>query len=364
MLTRYERDLLLQGEQEIDETLDENDEVIPFKYAITSYGADYPVDSLVQRVVSGDIVVPKFQRGYVWSLREASRFVESLLLGLPVPSIFLSKEKDSQQLLVIDGQQRLLTLRYFYEGMWPLTRKEFALKGVTSKFEGETCKTLSPDDRRRLNDSIIHAIIIRQEQPSDDDSSIYHIFERLNTSGVSLTPQEIRAAIYHGPFSDLLKELNLIKPWRSIYGPVNRLMRDQELILRFLALFFASDSYSRPMKGFLNTFMGRNRDLNRISRDNITRTFKSTIQVIHESIGNRAFRLARVLNAAVFDAVMVGVARRLSSASLKDYDQLKARYSELIGNRAFLAVAAKATADEESVAKRLALATSAFADVA
>lgn len=132
MLTRYERDLLLQGEQEIDEALDENDEVIPFKYAITSYGADYPVDSLVQRVVSGDIVVPKFQRGYVWSLREASRFVESLLLGLPVPSIFLSKEKDSQQLLVIDGQQRLLTLRYFYEGMWPLTRKEFALKGVTS----------------------------------------------------------------------------------------------------------------------------------------------------------------------------------------------------------------------------------------
>lgn len=141
-------------------------------------------------------------------------------------------------------------------------------------------------------------------------------------------------------------------------------MRDQELILRFLALFFASDSYSRPMKGFLNTFMGRNRDLNRISRDKITRTFKSAIQVIHDSIGDRAFRLARVLNAAVFDAVMVGVARRLSSGPLKDYGQLKLRYSELLGNRAFLAVAAKATADEESVGKRLALATSAFADVA
>jgi Protein of unknown function DUF262 len=364
MLTRYERDLLLQGEQEIDEILQENDEVIPFKYAITSYGADYPVDGLVQRIVAGDIVVPKFQRGYVWSLKEASRFVESLLLGLPVPSIFLSKEKDSQQLLVIDGQQRLLTLRYFYEGIWPLTRKEFSLKGVTSKFEGETYKSLSQDDKRRLNDSIIHAIIIRQEQPSDDDSSIYHIFERLNTSGVSLTPQEIRAAIYHGPFSDLLRDINLIGPWREIYGPVNKIMRDQELILRFLALFFDASEYSRPMKGFLNSFMGKHRKLNRIGAEQMTSAFVPTIQAIYDSVGNRAFRLARVLNAAVFDAVMVGVARRLSSGPITDYPTLKARYLDLLSNNAFLAVAAKATADEDSIAKRLALATKAFANIA
>jgi hypothetical protein len=364
MLTQYERDLLLQGEQEIDEVLEESDEVIPFKYAITSYGADYPVDGLVKRVLAGDIVVPKFQRGYVWSLREASRFVESLLLGLPVPSIFLSKEKGTQQLLVIDGQQRLLTLRYFYEGIWPLTRKEFALKGVTSKFEGETYKTLSQDDSRRLNDSIIHAIIIRQEQPSDDDSSIYHIFERLNTSGVSLTPQEIRAAIYHGPFSDLLKELNMANPWRAIYGPINKLMRDQELILRFLAFFFAAEEYSRPMKGFLNNFMGKNRSLNRITAMEMTAAFLPTVQVVYDSIGDRAFRLARALNAAVFDAVMVGLARRLSSGPIKNYDTLKHRYTALLSDNAFGAVAAKATADEESVSKRLRLATNAFANIA
>jgi len=363
-LTRYERDLLLQGEQEIDEILEENDEPIPFKYAITSYGADYPVDSLVKRVLAGDIIVPKFQRGYVWSLKEASRFVESLLLGLPVPSIFLSKERDSQQLLVIDGQQRLLTLRYFYEGIWPLTRKEFSLKGVTSKFERETYRSLSQDDKRRLNDSIIHAIVIRQEQPSDDDSSIYHIFERLNTSGVSLTPQEIRAAIYHGPFSDLLKDLNLVNPWREIYGPVNKIMRDQELILRFLALFFNASDYSRPMKGFLNSFMGKHRNLSHISADEMISKFVPTIQIIYDCIGNRALRLARVLNAAVFDAVMVGMARRLNSGPITDHAALKARYLDLLGNGAFLAVAAKATADEESIAKRLALATAAFARIA
>ena len=113
MLTPYQKDLLLQGEGEIDESLDEVDEVVPFKYSITSYGADYPVDSLVKRISMDDILIPNFQRGYVWSLKEASRFVESLLLGLPVPSIFLSREPETQKLLVIDGQQRLSSLRYF-----------------------------------------------------------------------------------------------------------------------------------------------------------------------------------------------------------------------------------------------------------
>ncbi len=364
MLTQYEQDLLLQGEQEIDEVIRDNDEVVPFKYAITSYGADYPVDGLVKRIAGGDIIIPRFQRGYVWSLKEASRFVESLLLGLPVPSIFLSKEKDSQKLLVIDGQQRLLTLRYFYDGLWPITRKEFALKGVNTRFEASTYKSLSKDDQRRLNDSIIHAIVIRQEEPSDDDSSIYHIFERLNTSGVSLTPQEIRTAIYHGPFSDLLKKLNTIPAWRSVYGPANKLMRDQELILRFLSLLFDAHEYSRPMKGFLNNFMGKHRNLDQISGIEMTKRFTEAITVIQKNIGDKAFRLSRVLNAAVFDSVMVGVARRLQKGPVHNLSALSQSYFELIRDTDFLAVAAKATADEESVAKRLNLATDAFANVA
>jgi hypothetical protein len=363
MLTPYQKDLLLQGEREIDESLDDVDEVIPFKYSITSYGADYPVDGLVKRISSNDIIIPKFQRGYVWSLKEASRFVESLLLGLPVPSIFLSKELETQKLLVIDGQQRLLSLRYFYDGLWPSTRKEFALKGVPSKFEGATYKSLASDDRRRLDDSIVHAIVVKQDEPSDDSSSIYHIFERLNTSGVSLTAQEIRTAIHHGEFSDLLKGLNKVDDWRAVYGPVNKLMRDQELILRFLALYYEAEQYSRPMKGFLNNFMGRNRHLTIIPEAEMRSVFTLTIEAIHKSIGRRAFKLARVLNAAVFDAVMVGVARRLHMSTISDLEVLKERYTILLESPDFLAVAERATADEESVSKRLDLATAVFADI-
>lgn len=119
---------------------------VPIRYTITSYGADYPVDGLVKRLADESILVPKFQRGYVWSANQASRFVESLLLGLPVPGIFLSKEKESQKLLVIDGQQRLRTLQYFYEGSFRTHREEvLAQKGA----EAIPRRDVQVADRRR-----------------------------------------------------------------------------------------------------------------------------------------------------------------------------------------------------------------------
>ena len=233
-MTSSQLDLLQQGEQEIDEVLEEEDEAVPFQYAISTTPRDYDVLSLVNRLKAGDIVIPQFQRGYVWSLKEASRFIESLLFGLPVPNIFLSVEPDTERLLVVDGRQRLSTLQYFYNGIWPLTKREFAVKGTgeKGKYESMTYASLTEADRRRLDNALLPAFIIKQDQPSEDNSSIYHVFERLNTSGVSLTPQEIRAAIYHGKFSDLLNEINKNTLWREIYGPENKFMRDEELLQR------------------------------------------------------------------------------------------------------------------------------------
>lgn len=119
-----------------DDVIDEADaidEEIPYKYAITSYGADYPVESIVNKLEKENIFIPFFQRGYVWTHVEASRFIESLLLGLPVPGVFLSKDEETQKLLVIDGQQRLRTLQYFYDGIFrqgSSKDKAFKLKNV------------------------------------------------------------------------------------------------------------------------------------------------------------------------------------------------------------------------------------------
>jgi hypothetical protein len=156
------------------------DEELEFVYSITSYGADYPVDGLVKRIDAGDIIVPEFQRQFIWPRPRIERFIESLLLGLPVPGIFLAREPESNRLLVIDGQQRLRTLSAFYKGI--LRGREFKLsKGVQAQFVDRTYETLEEEDRRRLDDSIIHATVIRQDEPSDDQSSVYFIFERLNT---------------------------------------------------------------------------------------------------------------------------------------------------------------------------------------
>ena len=96
------------------------------KFNIKYYGADYPVFGLVQRLREGTIVIPNFQREYVWDERDASRFIESLLLGLPIPTIFFAQDKFSNNLIIIDGQQRLLTLLYYYNGKFP-NNKTFKL---------------------------------------------------------------------------------------------------------------------------------------------------------------------------------------------------------------------------------------------
>jgi len=147
------------------------DEVLDFTYSITSYGADYPIDSLIKRLRNETIKIPKFQRVYVWTEKQASRFIESLLLGLPVPGIFFSRDLDSADLLVIDGQQRLKSLLYFYEGHFE--DKVFRLKDVQKRFENKTYEELEADDKTRLDDSIIHATIVKQDEPSEDNSSIY-----------------------------------------------------------------------------------------------------------------------------------------------------------------------------------------------
>lgn len=344
----------------IDNLGDDSEELIPFKYSITSYGADYPVDGLVKRIADGSIYVPSFQRGYVWKAKQASRFIESLLLGLPVPGVFLSKEQGTQKLLVIDGQQRLRTLQYFYEGMFEPGGKKFALRGVQSKFNGVTYKLLRDDDKRRLNDSIIHATIVKQEEPSEDDSSVYYIFERLNTGGTLLQPQEIRACIYHGQFNDLLKRLNKNESWRQIYGGVSARMRDQELILRFLSLFSHAERYKKPMKEFLNHYMGKNRNLNASMKADLTQAFEGTIGLIFNVLGRKAFKPKNALNAAVLDSVMVGVARRLAKGRIRKPESLKRHYEDLLSTEKFMSACETGTADEESVSRRINFATNAF----
>ena len=358
-------DALVEDEVEVEDGLTEegsDDEAIPYRYDITSYGVDMPVDGLVQRIEEGDIYIPKWQRKMVWKLPQASRFVESLLLGLPVPGIFLAIELPTKKQVVIDGQQRLQTLRYFFGGVFEPNGREFALTGLAddSPFKGKTYESLEEPDRRTLNNSPIHAVMVRQHEPEDDDqSSIYLIFERLNTGGTQLHPQEIRNCIYRGEFNDLLCELNENDSWRRIYGRHSNRMKDMEFILRFFALYYDGAGYKKPMKQFLNTYMHRNQQLTRQSAKQLRPDFERPIERIAAVIGDRAFRPKKRLNAAVYEAVMVGLSRRLTSGNVSD-DALRASYEGLMEDAEFENATETGTADEERVRARLELATRYF----
>lgn len=362
------------GDEEVDD-LDEVSEVLPESFSITSYGADYPVDGLVKRLDAGDIIIPLFsmepeqgqttvgfQREFVWKKSQADRFIESLLLGLPVPSIFLVKEPNGK-FLVLDGQQRLRTLAGFYSGVFQGT--EFKLSAVQKRWENKTYKSLHPDDRRRLDDSILHAIIVRQDEPTEDQSSIYMIFERLNSGGTILQPQEIRVALYHGPFASLLSKLNENSDWRKLFGRKSSRLKDIELILRFLGLYFHSGSYAKPMKAFLNCYMASNRNLTKQPEEIIRPLFENTASAIFNGIGSQAFRpFGGAVNAAVLESVMYGVASRLSTNKpITEPTTLASAYELLMKSDKYQKAVSRATADEDSVNTRLAESKTAFATV-
>lgn len=376
-----QEDDIPQGENESMEVesddvldVDPDQEVVATTYDITSYGADYPVDGLVKRLRNHDIVVPSFdpmfnesddveafQRQFVWTRPQMDKFVESLLLGLPVPGIFLVRDR-SNKLLVLDGQQRLRTLQSFYSGFHGDRR--YKLYQVQKQFEGKGYEDLDDEDRRRLDDSIIHATVLRQEHPVGSQDAVYSIFERLNTGGSPLQPQEIRVALYNGPFLRAISELNDDTEWRTLYGPPSARLKDHELILRVFALYEKPHAYSRPVKTYLNHYLAENREREGKDLESLGDLFRGAVAAINSSIGSRAFRPVRPVNAAVLDAVMVGVMTRMSNGPIEDFDSMRQAYSELVSNNDFVAATTSSTAAEESVKTRLRLAIDAFANVA
>ncbi|WKW11937.1 DUF262 domain-containing protein [Pseudogemmatithrix spongiicola] len=349
----------------VDEALTD-DTVVPDDYQIASYGADYDVEGLVRRIQRGDIFVPSFQRQYMWNQQEASRFVESLLLGLPVPGIFLATEPSTGKMLVIDGQQRLKTLQFFYEGSFnpkpdAKTHRLFKLVKVQKPFDGLSYKELDQRDRMKLDNAIIHATVIKQEAPKDGDTSIYHIFERLNNGGRRLAGQEIRSALYHGALIELLDSLAELPSWRRLFGARSKREKDEELLLRFFALHFASSAYEKPMTEFLNQFAAKNRNPSPETLDAWRQLVVDTLDLIEKSLGLTAFRIGKPLNAALCDAIMVGVAARLQHSPAPREDALRKAYQELMASDAFMQAVTRATSDEQSVSTRLELARKAFA---
>jgi Protein of unknown function DUF262 len=269
----------------LDEASQEVEEVEVDEYDIVSAPNDWNGATIVNFIESGAVKIPSFQRNYVWDVKRASRLIESLLLGLPVPQVFLYEESRNS-FLVIDGQQRLLSVFFFAKGRFPKTNSRAAIRsllnegkgieeaalqddnlfedfklrlgkspaGTPNRFHGKKYATLG-EYKATLDLRTIRNVVVKQTRPSGD-SSIFEIFSRLNTGGVNLSQQEIRAALFHSQFMSTVLEMNEKPDWRRLLGiPVaDSRMRDSEVLLRSFALARGLDRYSGSMASFVNRF--------------------------------------------------------------------------------------------------------------
>lgn len=334
----------------------EDSESTPVEFEIATYPADYTLEVLFQKWKSEDIVIPKFQRGFVWKISQASRLIESFMLGLPVPQIFIYTDPE-QKSLVVDGQQRLKSIFFFFEGLFGEEdkagkRKVFKLEGINenSKWLNKTFNDFSDPDKRKLKDSVLRAIIIKQLNPNDD-TSVYHIFERLNTGGTLLKNQEVRNCVYWGKLNDLLQELNKYEVWRKLLGKpkLDSRQRDIELILRYTTLYHWGKEYKRPMKDFLSSFMRRRRNLTEKEIGQERERFQKTCDLILKTLGEKPFNPRGALNASVFDSVFLAFSKHLESCP-KD---VKERYNRLIADEDFNKFTRSSTTNEEVVRGRV-----------
>jgi len=302
-------------------------------YNISSWGADLSFRELITMYEEDELQKPELQRKYVWDKVEASRFIDSLLLGLPVPSIFLANTSDENK-LIIDGFQRIMTVYDYVKGVWSKDKKVFKLSNsekINNKWRGKAFAELENPEKKRIRSTTIHAIIFEQKSPKEDDTSLYQIFERINTSGRSLFPQEIRNCVYQGKFNDMLFSLNKNSCWRKLYGLEDEdpRMRDLEYILRFFALdtdyikFYEKSSIS--LKKYLNEFMGSKNS----QKDDVIKkreeNFALVIKFIHQHFGEDAFynisskdpeKIRKRFYPTIFDALTVSTS--IAIASLDD----------------------------------------------
>lgn len=352
-LTPEEREDLEQAE----------DELPHFSYS----GQDFDVAGLVHRQQAGDIVIPQFdmeeadgieldgfQRKFVWTRPQMDRFIESLLMGLPVPNVFFVRQSDHRY-LVLDGQQRLTTLRFFYEGRF--RNRPFALKNVSKQFQGVTYRSLEPGARRALDNQFLQAIIVSADGTAESRKTVYKIFERLNSGGTQLTAHEIRMALYAGPAIRFLAKLNAMPSWRQIYGKEPAHARDQELVLRAVAMALRARDYSAPLKSFLNDTC-EHMEVGLKSADwtaTVEQRFGAACDALLRSASPRAGVLVgagKVVNAAKGEAVLAALMVRPDAGAI-DGAVIDQWLAGLDDDQGFRASVSQATAEARAVQTRL-----------
>lgn len=270
--------------------------------------------SLIEQLENDEIdLQPDFQRAAdVWDNVKKSRLIESILLGLPLPSFYFSEDPRSQKLSIIDGLQRICAIRDF------VLEKENPLKleglQFLKNFDGFTFSQLARPEVKRIKSLKITMNTLRKGTPLDVK---YIIFQRVNTAGVPLTPQEMRHALNQGPAAIFIKELADMESFKKAtnYSVESKRMQDRDFVNRFIAFFIGYQDYMGDLDMFLNDKMGELNKMTSEQRDNIRVSFDKAMKCCYEIFKNDAFRKKysvtdkrKPISKSVYDTLSVNIA--------------------------------------------------------
>jgi uncharacterized protein with ParB-like and HNH nuclease domain len=365
---------------------EEEDDVQISEYDITSTPNDFNVSTLYNFVESGAVRIPGFQRNFVWDLARSSKLIESLILGLPVPQLFLY-EQARNRFLVIDGQQRLMSIYYFVKKRFPRKSKRAELRTIfdseggipddilhddsyfetfglrlpeklpnqKNRFKGLNYSTLG-EYKTQFDLRPIRNVVVKQNAPSEDDSSIYEVFNRLNTGGINLRPQEIRTSMYHSKFYDMLFHLNGIGTWRKLLRATEPDLhtKDIEIILRGFAMLIDGRDYAPSMVRFLNRFSLKAKAHTDDQNTYLGNLFTSFLSAC-KSLPDDAYlnKKNRRFNIALYEAVFTAACREAFRERRDVIGELRPEeLSELESDAQFTAAAIAATTQTAPVPKR------------
>ena len=359
-------------ELEFDDELETAVDEIALKLSerkIFTKPSDPTIDSLYGKNKMGKLILqPDFQRQVVWDKTKASRLVESVLLDVPLPTVYLAEEQDGK-VSVIDGQQRLTAFFSFIDGIWPVDKSDFKFTGlqVYKVLNKKFFRDLDDSTQEKIKDASIRTITFMK----DSDANLkFEIFERLNTGSVPLNDQELRNCIYRGEYMSLLKELAEDPDFMDLLGLTKHdsRMRDIELVLRFASFHHATYlNYKPPMRKFLNDDMDRYRNITAKEAAELRSSFKNAVQNIRSLVGKNAFRRfykgttkdsnghwePKKFNASLYDVLMTTLARENKNTVYQNLDAIREDLIELmVSDQEFIDSIELSTSSVQAVTKR------------
>lgn len=340
---------------------------------VSSQPSDPPIGTLVERVIEGDIDLrPMFQRGYVWDRSKATRLIESALLRIPLPVIYLAEESDGR-CSVIDGQQRLTSLHAFITGKFP-NGEEFKLSKMAcfDEYNGRKFADLPHQIKRAIKDYPIRVITFSNDS---DPELKFNVFERLNTGSVALNDQELRNCLYRGKYNELLKDLATDSEFKMLLGlkDAEKRMTDVELVLRFAAFYHQTYlKYKSPIKTFLNEDMRNYQDIGEADAKELREAFKNAVQLIKSLLGanttgSRAFKRfypgtdqnkngawePKKFNTSLYDILMWTFARADKNLVMHNLDAIREAYVDLMTSDIdFIESVVRSTSSTQMVVRR------------